>query len=66
MLNLGHNNIMWILVLLAVNINNPNDVPGRVTIEFNTSQSCEQARESVKYWFKFEGFRVQSLCQKQS
>ena len=57
---------MWLLIILAVNINNPKDIPGRVSVEFATAQACEQARESVKYWFKFEGFRVQSQCQKQS
>ena len=57
---------MWLLVIIAVNINNPADQPGRITIEFDTEQACELARVSVKYWFKFEGFKVQSQCQKQS
>ena len=57
---------MWILILLAVNINNPNDVPGRVSIEFATERACESARESVKYWFKFEQFKAHTQCQKQS
>ena len=57
---------MWLLIILAVNINNPQDIPGRVSVEFATERACESARESVKYWLKFEGFKVQSLCQKQS
>ena len=57
--------MMWLLIILAVNINNPQDVPGRVSIEFASEQACESARVSVKYWFKFEGFRVQTQCQKQ-
>jgi hypothetical protein len=57
---------MWLLIILVVNINNPNDVPGRASIEFPTEQTCEQARATVKYWFKFEGFRAQTQCQKQS
>ena len=57
---------MWLLILLAVNINNPQDVPGRISVEFATEQACESARASVKYWFKFEGFKTQALCQKQS
>ena len=55
---------MWLLIILAVNINNPVDQPGRVTIEFDTEQACVRAQHSVKYQFKFEGFKVQSQCQK--
>jgi hypothetical protein len=57
---------MWLLILLAVNINNPQDVPGRVSIEFATEMACESARASVKYWLKFEGFKITTQCQKQS
>ena len=57
---------MWLLIILAVNINNPQDVPGRISVEFATERACESARESVKYWLKFEGFKVQAQCQKQS
>ena len=57
---------MWLLIILAVNINNPNDIPGKVSVEFATEAQCEQARASVKYWFKFDGFRAQPQCQKQS
>ena len=57
---------MWLLVIIAMNINNPADQPGRITIEFDTEQACVRAQHTVKYWLKFEGFKVQSLCQKQS
>ena len=56
---------MWLLIILAVNINNPVDVPGRVSIEFASEQACESARESVKYWLKFEQFKVTGQCVKQ-
>lgn len=52
--------------MIAVNINNPADQPGRVSVEFATEQACIQARDSVKYQFKFDGFRIQAQCQKQS
>ena len=52
--------------MIAVNINNPADQPGRVSVEFATEQACVQAMNTVKYQFKFEGFKVQSQCQKQS
>jgi len=57
---------MWLLIILAVNINNPKDVPGRMTIEFVTEQACVQAQQSVKYWLKFDSFKITTSCQKQS
>ena len=57
---------MWILIILAVHVNDPQDVPGRVTLEFPTQQACEQARESMTYWLKFKSFRVEARCEKQS
>lgn len=57
---------MWILILLAVNINNPADVPGRITLEFPTEQACEAVRTTIKYQLKFDGFKVTTQCQKQS
>jgi hypothetical protein len=52
--------------LIAVHINNPNDIPGRVTIQFQTQQQCESALQSMTYWLKFESFKVEGRCQKQS
>jgi hypothetical protein len=56
---------MWILLLLAVNINNPKDIPGRVTLEFPTQVECERARATMTSWLKFESFKVVSECKKQ-
>lgn len=55
---------MWVLLILAVNINNPNDVPGKVSIEFSTFQECEQARNTITSWVKFDSFKIVSQCQK--
>ena len=55
---------MWILIILAVNINNPADVPGRVLIEFVTEQECLRAQGTVQSWLKFDGFKVTTQCQK--
>jgi hypothetical protein len=57
---------MWILLLLAVNINNPQDVPGKVSIEFPTEQACQQAQATVTSWLKFDSFKVIAQCKKQS
>ena len=57
---------MWILILLAVNITNPQDVPGKISVEFPTEQACEQARATVQYQLKFDGFKVTTQCVKKS
>jgi hypothetical protein len=57
---------MWILILLAVHINNPNDVPGIIKIEFNELKECERAAASLQYWLKFESFKITAQCQKKS
>jgi len=57
---------MWILLLLSVNISNPQDVPGRVTLEFETEQQCQAAKNSMTYWLKFDTFKVTAECIKKS
>jgi hypothetical protein len=56
----------WVLILLAVNINNPSDVPGKVYLYFETEQQCIKAKENMKYWLKFDSFKVTSECKKSS
>jgi hypothetical protein len=55
---------MWVLIILAVHINNPADNPGRVTIKFETEQQCIKAKSSMEYWLKFDQFKVISECKK--
>jgi hypothetical protein len=56
---------MWLLILIAVHINNPKDIPGKVTLNFQTQQQCEQALQSMTYWLKFDQFKVVGECKKQ-
>jgi hypothetical protein len=55
---------MWLLILLSVSVTNPNDIPGRVTLEFETEQQCHTAKESMTYWLKFDTFKVTAECVK--
>jgi hypothetical protein len=57
---------MWFLILLAVNIHNPQDVPGKVTIEFESQSACEKAQSTVQSWLKFDSFKVTTQCVKKS
>jgi hypothetical protein len=55
---------MWVLVLLAIKINDPQDVPGRVTVEFPTEEACKSSARSMVYWLKFDRFKVTAHCER--
>jgi hypothetical protein len=55
---------MWMMILIAVHINDPKDIPGKITLQFQTQQQCEQTLQSMTYWLKFENFKVEGKCQK--
>jgi len=57
---------MWILIILAMHVNDPKDIPGRVTLAFPNQADCEQARKTMTSWLKFDSFKVIATCQKQS
>ncbi len=52
------------MILLAVHINNPQDVPGRVELTFPSQTLCEQTLETVTYQIKFRQFKVEGQCVK--
>ena len=54
---------MYLLTLLALNINNPQDIPGRVVITLPSLEICQQALSSLKYQLKFKNFRVEAYCE---
>ena len=57
---------MWILIILAVHLNDPKDIPGKVTLEFPTQVECERAKSTMTSSLKFESFKVISQCQRKS
>jgi hypothetical protein len=54
----------WILLIMAVHVNDPRDVPGRVEIRMPSQQICEQTLETLKYEMKFKSFKVEGQCLK--
>ena len=54
---------MWILIILAVHTNDPQDVPGRVEIEMPSLAACQAAAESIRWELKFRSFRVEAKCE---
>jgi hypothetical protein len=57
---------MWWLIIIAVHINDPSDIPGRVELSFHDQQSCESAMSTIKYYLKFKSFKVEAKCEKRS
>lgn len=56
---------MWILIILAVHVNDPDDIPGKVSILFSSQIECENAQSTISSWIKFKSFKVISECKKQ-
>ena len=57
---------MWLMILIAVHINDPTDVPARMTLEFPDQHSCEHAKFSLSYSVKFKNFKIEAACQRKS
>ena len=53
----------WLMIVLCVNITNPKDVPGRLTLEFDSKQQCESSLESMTSWLKFDSFKITAKCE---
>lgn len=56
----------WVLILIAVHVNDASDIPAKLSMTFESEQQCEKAKESIEYWIKFKSFKVEAKCQKQS
>jgi hypothetical protein len=55
---------MWLMILIAVHMTDPKDIPGKIMLEFQTQQQCEQTLTTMTYSLKFEQFKVIGKCQK--
>jgi hypothetical protein len=55
---------MWILMIIAVHINNPEDIPAKVSFSFETKEQCEKIVTSLDYWVKFKDFKIEASCLK--
>lgn len=55
---------MWILLLIAVNVNNANDIPGKVELTFQDQETCQQTLSTVRYWLKLKTFKIIAQCEK--
>jgi len=53
---------MWSLILLAVHITDPKDIPGRIELTFQDKAACEQSLQSMTYWLKFNQFKIEGKC----
>jgi len=57
---------MWLLIMIAVHVNNPADIPASLQMTFPTEAECMAAKDSLTYWVKFDWFKVTAKCQKKS
>ena len=57
---------MWLMILIAVHLSDPTDIPGKATLEFSDQISCEQSLKTMSYWLKFNSFKVEGKCVRKS
>jgi len=57
---------MWTLLLVAISLTNPNDIPATLTLTFPDRTSCEQSATTLQYSIKYSGYKVTAQCQKKS
>jgi hypothetical protein len=55
---------MYLMILIAVHLSDPKDIPGRITLEFTDQITCEQSLQSMTYWLKFNNFKIEGKCVK--
>jgi hypothetical protein len=55
---------MWLLLLIAVHVTDPNDIPGRIQLEFPSEEACRAALKSMSYQLKFDRFKVEGSCKR--
>jgi hypothetical protein len=53
---------MWLLILIAVNINNPSDQPASLQIPMGSKELCYKALDQLKYDLKFKTFKIVGEC----
>jgi hypothetical protein len=56
---------MWLLIVMAVHLDNPQDIPGRVEIVMPSQEVCQQAITTIKYELKFRSYKIEAQCIKQ-
>ena len=54
---------MWVLIIFAVNISNPADVPARIVLDMPSIHMCEQTLDSMRYTLKYSSYRIEGRCQ---
>ena len=53
---------MWILLIIAVHVNDPTDVPAKLNMTTETKEECEKLAQSLDYWIKFKQFKLETTC----
>lgn len=61
---MGDTTLDWILILTAIHISNPQDIPATVSMRFADKVSCQMALNTIKYELKFKSFKIIGKCEK--
>jgi len=50
------------MILIAVHVNDPKDIPGRIELVFQDKVVCEQTLKTLTYQLKFNQFKIEGKC----
>lgn len=54
---------MWLLILIAVHVNNPKDIPGKVELRFDNKEACEKSLSSLTFQLKTRLYKIEGKCE---
>lgn len=54
----------WILLITAMHVNDPKDIPATMTLRTQSQEECERIAETLEYTLKFKQFKLEAKCLK--
>lgn len=54
--------MIWILLLTAMHVDNPKDVPATMQFEVETEERCIALANTFKYELKFKQYKIEASC----
>jgi len=51
-----------LLIIIAVHITNPNDVPGTIVVPYPSMADCYVAEKNIFFDLKFSQFTIKTKC----
>jgi hypothetical protein len=57
---------MWILLIIAINVNSHVDPEFIIRVPFVSERDCKVALSNTDHWTNSKSYKIQATCKKQS